>query len=443
MHRGERSPYPVRHASTHLSRCTLALADVAQFLAYLTHHTGLEPTAWIFSEFMAANTASAVLVSSNPTNILITGSFGLNFLTGFTKWTVLPSIVPAALNYPVLLIMFWKRIPKRLTPLTEDPWSKVRDRVGATFYSSLMLITVIVLVGTSFVPNEAVQVWMVTMPAGILAFSFNVFSDVFRPRTEQDLVRRQTTDVATETHHVPLDNLPTVGATGTGSATVVEKRDLSSRRTNESDNPISPDKEVSPAASTPRALFACIRSLTARLPSTSRTIKRLPIPLLPFAMSFFILVRGLSQRGWIHVFAIGFARACTTPTTTVFFMGFVSAAFLCPLAGTNIGATIILVEIMRDPAFANSVHVQRDDRVLSAAVYSVAMGSNIGAFSYTFAGSLAGLLWRGLLKDKGIEVGPTKFALVNLVPLLMQITVASAIVLGEVYWFNDVLTVAN
>ena len=124
-------------------------------------------------------------------------------------------------------------------------------------------------------------------------------------------------------------------------------------------------------------------------------------------------------------------------------MGFVSAAFLCPLAGTNIGATIILVEIMRDPAFANSVHVRRDNRVLSAAVYSVAMGSNIGAFSYTFAGSLAGLLWRGLLKDKGIEVGPVKFAVVNLVPLLMQITVASAIVLGEVYWFNDVLTVAN
>lgn len=443
MHRGERSPYPVRHASTHLSRCTLALADVAQFLAYLTHHTGLEPTAWIFSEFMAANTASAVLVSSNPTNILITGSFGLNFLTGFTKWTVLPSIVPAALNYPVLLCMFWKRIPKTLTPLTEDPWSKVRDRVGAIFYSSLMLITVIVLVGTSFVPNEAVQVWMVTMPAGILAFSFNVFSDIFRPRTEQDLVRRQTTDAATETHPVPLNDLSSLGVTGINAAKSTEKRNVSSPRTNESDTAISPTKEISPPASAPPTLFSYAHSLATRFPSTTQTIKRLPISLLPFAMSFFILVRGLSQRGWIHVFAIGFARACTTPTTTVFFMGFVSAAFLCPLAGTNIGATLILVEIMRDLAFANSVHVQRDNRVLSAAVYSVAMGSNIGAFSYTFAGSLAGLLWRGLLKDKGIDVGPAKFAVVNLVPLLMQITVASAIVLGEVYWFNSVLTVAN
>ena len=392
---------------------------------------------------MAANTASAVLVSSNPTNILITGSFGLNFLTGFTKWTVLPSLVPAALNYFVLLAMFWKRIPKTLTPLTEDPWTKVRDRVGAIFYSSLMLITVVVLVGTSFVPNEAVQVWMVTMPAGILAFLFNVFSDVFRQKTQHELVRRQSTDLATEPHPISLDTLSTVNASGITTAASVEKRNTACPRANDSETLKSPTKEVSPRPSAPATLLSSVHRLTARFPSTTQTLKRLPILLLPFAMSFFILVRGLSQRGWIHVFAIVFARACTTPTTTVFFMGFVSAAFLCPLAGTNIGATIILVEIMRDPAFANSVHVRRDNRVLSAAVYSVAMGSNIGAFSYTFAGSLAGLLWRGLLKDKGIEVGPVKFAVVNLVPLLMQITVASAIVLGEVYWFNDVLTVAN
>lgn len=152
------------------------------FLAYLTAHTGLEPSAWVFSEFMAANTASAVLVSSNPTNILITGSFGLNFLTGFTKWTILPSLVPAALNYPVILAMFWNRIPKTLTPLTDDPWSKLRDRVGAIFLSLLLLVTVAVLVGTSFVPNHAVEVWMVTAPAGILGFLWDLGSDWFRPQ---------------------------------------------------------------------------------------------------------------------------------------------------------------------------------------------------------------------------------------------------------------------
>ncbi|KAK4936977.1 hypothetical protein LTR10_022287 [Elasticomyces elasticus] len=379
------------------------------FLAYLTQHTKLEPEAWIFSEFMAANTASAVLVSSNPTNILIAGSFSLNYLTGFTKWTILPSIIPAILTYPILMTMFRKKIPKRLTPLKDNPWLKLRDRTGAMVLSALMLVTVAVLVGTSFVPGHAVEVWMVTMPAGVLAFLFNVLSDIFSFRKQKTAATQQSADPSAEMDGAGRDG-----------------PDPSERHTMGDHG-----RETEGAS-----FLSIMRSLARRFPGTTRTLARLPIPLLPFAMCEFILVRGLQQRGWIAVFARGFANACTTPAKTVFFMGFVSAAFLCPLAGTNIGATIILVEIMRDSAFSQSPAAQADPRILLAAIYSVAMGSNIGAFSYTFAGSLAGLLWRELLADKSIKVSQLKFALVNAIPLLMQITTASAIVLGEVYWFS-------
>ncbi|EHY51895.1 hypothetical protein ABEF92_000357 [Exophiala dermatitidis] len=399
------------------------------FLGYLTHHARLEPEAWIFSEFMAANTASAVLVSSNPTNILIAGSFSLNFLTGFTKWTILPSIIPAILTYPILMVMFWKKIPKTLTPLTDNPWLKLRDRPGAIALSILMLVTVAVLVGTSFVPDQAVEVWMVTAPAGVLAFLFNVGRDWW------DLKDQRHDQVADTTagNHLATDH-------GVESAEKEAERSSSSA----DPDPI-PSADAGPSPSLgphekptehePTTLVSLVKRLARRFPGTTRTILRLPIPLLPFAMCEFILVRGLQQRGWIEVFARGFANACTTPAKAVFFMGFISAAFLCPLAGTNIGATIILVEIMRHPAFAQSAAVVADRRVLLAAIYAVAMGSNIGAFSYTFAGSLAGLLWRDLLADKAIKVSQLKFALINALPLLMQITVSSAIVLGEVYWF--------
>jgi len=402
------------------------------FLAYLTHHAKLEPEAWVFSEFMAANTASAVLVSSNPTNILIAGSFSLNYLTDFTKWTILPSIVPAILTYPILAGMFWKKIPRTLTPLEIDPWSKLRDRTGAIVLSSLMLVTVAVLVGTSFVPGHAVEVWMVTMPAGVSAFLFEVASDLWRPRKQKGVVHQQATDPSAEDHAVDR-----TGAAQTQDQLPLDELTKSPQEEPEPE-PESPpslefDHKYSPSKG--KSFTSLMRTLARRFPGTSRTLVRLPIPLLPFAMCEFILVRGLEQRGWIAVFARGFANACTTPARTVFFMGFVSAAFLCPLAGTNIGATIILVEIMRDPAFSQSPAALADPRILLGAIYSVAMGSNIGAFSYTFAGSLAGLLWRGLLADKGITVSQLKFALVNALPLLMQITTASAIVLGELYWF--------
>lgn len=425
----ERPSDPVRNSCACALPYFQALYSLPpQFLAYLTQHTKLEPEAWIFSEFMAANTASAVLVSSNPTNILITGSFSLNYLTGFTKWTILPSIVPAILTHPILMIMFRNKIPKTLTPLQDDPWLKLRDRTGAIVLSSLMLVTVAVLVGTSFVPGHAVEVWMVTMPAGVLAFLFNVMSDIFALRKQKTAAKQQSADPSAETDGVgrklePGEQYPL--------------HDLNKQTEAEPDSsPRLKPKEPEGYESEGTTFTTVVRCFARRFPATTRTLVRLPIPLLPFAMCEFILVRGLQQRGWISVFARGFANACMTPAKAVFFMGFVSAAFLCPLAGTNIGATMLLVEIMRDPAFSQSPAVLADNRILLGAIYSVAMGSNIGAFSYTFAGSLAGLLWRGLLADKGIKVSQLKFALVNAIPLLVQITTASAIVLGELYWFT-------
>lgn len=495
------------------------------FLAYLAHHTGIDPTAWVFAEFMAANTASAVLVSSNPTNVLITGSFDLNYLTDFTKWTVLPSLIPAALNYPILLLMFWKRIPKTLVPLTEDPWSKLRDRRGALFLSILMLVTVAVLVGTSFVPGHGAEVWMVTMPAGVTAFLYNVVSDWLHPEIGAEIMRQLSHDDAAEmrrpsmsrsvsrvsqqlqrtqspSQQQQMQNLPVSSRTdpeapvrvnsnimnGAASlplrSTDPEKAEFSHSQS-QSRSPTIPAEETDddkiipspsiPAAShdnekspsqplptpldekpspetnhvqgpTPSAkatLTSLLHALSRKFPATANTLTRLPIPLLPFAMAEFILVRGLSQRGWMRVFASGFARACShSPAIAAFFFGSISAAFLCPLAGTNIGATIILVEILRDPQFQAGISSgtgaagdMQSKRVMDAAIYAVAMGSNIGAFGYTFAGSLAGLLWRGLLADKGVTISQWTFAKVNAIPLIMQITVASAIVVGEVYWF--------
>lgn len=399
---------------------------------------------------MAANTASAVLVSSNPTNVLITGSFGLNYLTGFTKWTILPSIIPAILNFPVLLAMFWKKIPRTLVPLKDDPWSKLRDPLGAIFFSVLMVVTVSVLVGTSFVPGHVVEVWMVTAPAGILAFSFDLGNDWWHYKHQEMVVERGQADEAAEMQ--PIDRTgsrassmrrrPSFASRSsqfnrsyTGATMNADTDQPSKEHSTSSSSPPALKAEASAENHEPKTLMSLVRSFNVHFPGTSLTISRLPIPLLPFAICEFILVRGLAQRSWINTFAHGFARACPTPAATVFFFGFVSAAFLCPLAGTNIGATILLVEILRDPAFAQSANVQSDPKIMLGALYAVAMGSNIGAFSYTFCGSLAGLLWRGLLSDKGIEISQLKFATVNLLPLLLQTTTAMAVIYGELYWF--------
>ena len=264
---------------------------------------------------------------------------------------------------------------------------------------------------------------MVTAPAGISAFLFDLYSDITRPE-----IRRPS-----GFSHDPAADKRMIGLSAT------EKQDPAQLDSNSSTpatlaSPVSSD--LKPAKQDQTSLFSFFRWFSRRFPGTALTVTRLPIPLLPFAICQFILVRGLAQRGWITVFARAFSNACTTPLITVFFFGFVCAAFLCPLAGTNIGATIILVETLRDPAFQDSPTARADPKIMLAAIYAVAMGSNLGAFSYTFAGSLAGLLWKGLLADKGIQISQLKFAMINILPLVVQTTVACALIYGELHWFT-------
>lgn len=43
-------------------------------------------------------------------------------------------------------------------------------------------------------------------------------------------------------------------------------------------------------------------------------------------------------------------------------------ALLCPVCGTNIGATILFVEILEDTTFSTSARVLADPRILKAAI---------------------------------------------------------------------------
>ena len=340
--------------------------------------------------------------------------------------------------------MFRKSIPKTIVPLQEDPWSKLRDRTGAIFLTVLMLVTVAVLVGTSFVPGGAVEVWMVTAPAGILAFLFNVMTDWRDPTGKKSELFKQEEDPAAEARSIDRSG-STISQHEARTTTATDFPDMPVSRADHVDKlPATESPSLSPLSekrsrdTQSTTLSSLIMALSRRFPTTWRTVTRLPIPLLPFAMCQFIMVRSLSQRGWVHVFAEGFAHVCTSPAATVFFLGFLCSAILCPLAGTNIGATIILVEILNDPAFSQSAAVLRDRRILLGAIYATAMGSNLGAFSFTFAGSLAGLLWRGLLRDSKVgrvEVSQWRFAKINALPLLVQTGVACLIIWGELYWF--------
>ena len=70
-------------------------------------------------------------------------------------------------------------------------------------------------------------------------------------------------------------------------------------------------------------------------------------------------------------------------------------------------------------------------RVRYASVYGLALGSNYGAFTLTFSASLAGLLWWGILRRKGIQVRQYQFAQLNMGTFAVASVTSGVVLIGQ------------
>jgi Na+/H+ antiporter NhaD/arsenite permease-like protein len=101
------------------------------FLAYMTRVSSniIHPRAWIHTQFAVANIASAILVSSNPTNLVLAGAFGIRFIN-YTANMIVPVIVTAIVLFPFLLYIVFAEetlIPLKIEmhQLTPEEQAKV------------------------------------------------------------------------------------------------------------------------------------------------------------------------------------------------------------------------------------------------------------------------------------------------------------------------------
>jgi Na+/H+ antiporter NhaD/arsenite permease-like protein len=165
-------------------------------------------------------------------------------------------------------------------------------------------------------------------------------------------------------------------------------------------------------------------SLATHFPTVFTAISRLPFDLVVFAFSQFILIEGLVNQGWIDIFAGWLVRASNHQMIPTIWIVGVMGVLLCNIAGTNIGATILLTKVINAANMPN--HTTR------AAAVSLAVASNIGAVSFTFSASLAGLLWVSILQQMNVhKITQVKFAIWNALPLLFMTGVGLAVVTAE------------
>jgi Na+/H+ antiporter NhaD/arsenite permease-like protein len=191
------------------------------FIAYLTRVSSniIHPRAWIHTQFAIANIASAILVSSNPTNLVLAGAFGIKFIN-YTANMIVPVIVTAIVLLPFLLLFVFKDealIPKeinmhKLTPKEEKeakdlegvnpnipdrrgideekekqfenkalplgeilhPFLDIKGAAVGAIIMSTTLITLLVINASDQKNGKDKPVFFVTLPAAVLMFCWDV-----------------------------------------------------------------------------------------------------------------------------------------------------------------------------------------------------------------------------------------------------------------------------
>lgn len=255
-----------------------------------------------------------VLVSSNPTNLVLSSASGINFIY-FSAWTIIPAILSATSLYFCLVLQYFHKkqpdlVPRRLEMPEVYPRAELKDVSGAILKAVLLAVTLLALIISS-VLVKGLYVWWVTVPAALTALMRDVVHDIkHRSSAAAEELELQEDE--------PLPQLETVKQSRAPGQHVRSTMREPERRGN-ADN----------AGERRWTLPTLLATVSRTLPTVYSVTLRMPWALLPFAFSFFILVESLSTSGWIGVWASWASVVVkNNDVVAIFFFGFL-CIFLC------------------------------------------------------------------------------------------------------------------
>lgn len=123
------------------------------------------------------------------------------------------------------------------------------------------------------------------------------------------------------------------------------------------------------------------------------SLRRLPWDIIPFVLSMFLIVLALNEHG-----VTALAADLLSSWNPVW--GYGISSFLCANIVNNIPMSVLFGAVLNAAASPVSL----------ASLYAVVIGSNLGAL-LTPIGALAGIMWIGMLRNRGVELSFARFTL--------------------------------
>lgn len=206
------------------------------FLAYMTRVSSniIHPRAWIHTQFAISNVASAILVSSNPTNLVLAGAFNIKFIH-YTANMIVPVVATAIVLFPFLLYIVFANedlIPysikmhelpeevKAKKPVNpnipharghvdgdeadlanneegkllslEEIMNPFLDKGGAAFGAVIMAATLVTVlaINAASTKSGAHPVFWVTLPAAFVMFCWDIGFGWYHRKETRDIARK-------------------------------------------------------------------------------------------------------------------------------------------------------------------------------------------------------------------------------------------------------------
>jgi arsenical pump membrane protein len=270
----------------------------------------------------------------------------------------LPTLVALVSNYLLLIILFRKRLAGR-NELSPGSLFEVRSRANALICSFLMLLMLVALI---YSEKLGFEIWFVTGGSALLFFILNTIFGIYYLVKGKKLTKAQL-EIGRIVYNLKTDR---------------------------------------------------VRMWVA--------MRRMPWKILPFVLTFFVIVHALETNGFVASYARFLSGLITTPFASVIVTGF--SGFITANIMNNQPMSILYAKTLLNPQFA------LEPNLLRLAVFSSIIASNLSA-NLTLIGALAGLMWTKILQEKGIKISYLSFLKYGIIitPLTLLITLIVLLVI--------------
>lgn len=179
----------------------IIILSLTPFICYFSKNGKINPLPYLGAEFVGANTWSMMLIIGNPTNIYLSTSFGIDFIS-YLKVMAIPTILSGIVAFLLLLLLFRKQLLMPISNALDGEFmtEKHVKNKPLLILGLIILSTCTVILGVSNYVNA--EMWLISF-MGVVALC--VCALIYSL-----IKRRKPTELLTSVKRAPWQLIPFV-----------------------------------------------------------------------------------------------------------------------------------------------------------------------------------------------------------------------------------------